>query len=461
VALAAAAAVAAAAVAPPLAEAHGLVGRTDLPIPSWLFGWGAAIVLAVSFAALGALWREPRLQEPRERRLFRVPVAVDVVLGAVGVAWFAIVVYAGLAGSQTTPENLAPTAIYVVFWVGIPVLSVLFGDFFRLFNPWRAVGTVLELALRRAGWQPRPWPARLGRWPAVLGVLAFAWIELALNPQDRADPSLIATLALVYAGVQLAGIAIYGVERWTDRGDAFGVYFRMFSQLSPWERRDGALHLRPLLSGAPRWEIVPGSVALLAVAIGSTTFDGFSNGPIWASLGPDLTDLFGGGNAGGELASTVGLLACVAAVAGFYRLGIQGMQTVGRDHDARDLTGRFAHSLIPIAFAYLLAHYFSLLMYQGQAMGYLISDPLGHGSDIFGTAGSKIDYSVIGSKTIWYVQVAALVSGHVAGLTLAHDRALALYRRVREATRSQYWMLVVMVGFTSLGLWLLSAIGER
>ena len=87
-------------------------------------------------------------------------------------------------------------------------------------------------------------------------------------------------------------------------------------------------------------------------------------------------------------------------------------------------------------------------------------DPLGNGSNVFGTASAHIDYGVISGKGIWYVQVAALVVGHVSGLILAHDRALTVYSRVREATRSQYWMLVVMVGFTSLGLWLLSAVRQ-
>jgi hypothetical protein len=136
------------------------------------------------------------------------------------------------------------------------------------------------------------------------------------------------------------------------------------------------------------------------------------------------------------------------------------MKTVGSGHDARELLGRFAHSLIPIAFAYAIAHYFSLLVYQSQAMGYLISDPLGDGSNIFGTAGKGIDYNVISGSAIWYVQVGALVCGHVAGLVLAHDRALSTYSKPREAARSQYWMLVVMVGFTSLGLWLLSAVSR-
>jgi hypothetical protein len=205
-------------------------------------------------------------------------------------------------------------------------------------------------------------------------------------------------------------------------------------------------------------------VALLCTAIGSTTFDGASNGPVWASISPDLQDFFTNLGAGERIAvqwaSTVGLVACILGVSAFYWLGVRGMQTVGGGYTARDLARRFMHTLIPIAMAYALAHYFSLLVYQGQAIGYLISDPLGNGSDLFGTAGKRIDYGVVSSNTIWYVQVAALLIGHVSGLILAHDRAVAMYDKVRDATRSQYWMLVVMVGFTSLGLWLLSSVNE-
>ena len=150
----------------------------------------------------------------------------------------------------------------------------------------------------------------------------------------------------------------------------------------------------------------------------------------------------------------------VLVIAAFYWLGVLGIRTVGEGHAARELAGRFVHTLIPITFAYALAHYFSLLVFQGQAGGYLISDPLGHGSDLFGTADIRINYNVVSTNAIWYVQVGALISGHVAGLVLAHDRAVSIYRKVQDATRSQYWMLVVMVGFTSLGLWLLSAVNQ-
>jgi hypothetical protein len=465
-----AAALAATALLPSEAGAHGLVGRADLPVPTWLFGWAAAIVLGASFAALGSLWREPRFErESRERRVVRIPRVVDAVCGALGIAFFGLVVYAGFAGSSVPTANIAPTSVYVIFWVGSVVLSVLFGDVFRALNPWRslavAVAWVARPLTRGRLWRTRPYPERLGRWPAALGILAFAWLELAYPPVERTAPSQLAVIALVYAALQLVAMGVYGIEPWSRRGDAFGVYFNMFSRLSPWVRRDGVLYLRAPLSGAPGWDgAVAGSVGLLCAGIGSTSFDGFSNGAAWISLSPHLQSLFSDIGAGQELAlelaSTVGLLFFVGLVATFYRLGIQGMLTVGRGHDVRELRGRFAHTLIPIAFAYALAHYFSLLVYQSQAMAYLISDPLGQGSDIFGTAGNGIDYNVISGSGIWYVQVGALVCGHVAGLVLAHDRALATYPDRREATRSQYWMLVVMVGFTSLGLWLLSAVSR-
>jgi hypothetical protein len=462
VALVGGAVVGAVALRPSLALAHGLVGRADLPIPSWLFGWAAAIVLAVSFAALAALWPEPRLQHPRERRLFRIPAAVDVVCGAIGIGIFVLVVYAGFAGTRVANRNLAPNVVYIEFWVGWVVASLLLGDVFRAFNPWRAFARAVAFAGRLAGVRrrPRPYPARLGRWPAVIGIACFAWLELAADPLQRVDPPKLAVIVLAFAAIQLIGFAFYGIEAWGDRADAFGVYFNLYSRLAVFERREATLYLRPPLSGAPRWPILPGSVALLCVAIGSTTFDGFSNGPVWASIYPDLQSAFAGlgTTAKQELANTVGLLGCVLAVGGFYRLGIEGMRTVGHGHDSRELLGRFAHTLIPIAFAYAIAHYFSLLLYNGQAIGSLISDPLGDGSNIFGTAHATIDYGILSGAGIWYVQVGALICGHVAGLVLAHDRALAIYNRVGEATRSQYWMLVVMVGFTSLGLWLLSAV---
>jgi hypothetical protein len=453
---------------PATASAHGLVGKQDLPIPRWLFAWAAAVVLVASFVGLAVLWAQPRLQDVAERRRLDVPRVLEVVFGALGVAAFAFVVYAGYAGAQTDVVNLLPTVVFVYFWVVIPFVSVIFGDVFRAVNPWLAIGKAAGWVVRRTGAagpdgaEPLPYPAWLGRWPAAFGVLVFAWVELVYA--DKGDPSKIATMALAYAAVQLVGMSLYGVRQWSTRGDAFGVYFGMFARIAPLHWRDGALFTRPPLGGAPQLTPVAGTVALLATMIGTTSFDGFSQGTTWNSIVPHLQDFFGslGLNAEHALewAGTVGLVVMCMLIGLLYRLGVMGMHTVGRRLPTRDLSGAFAHTLIPIAFAYVLAHYFSLVAYQGQAILPLISDPLGDGSDWLGTASSGIDYTWVSATGVWYVQVAALVIGHVAGLTLAHDRALALFSSARDATRSQYWMLAVMVAFTSLGLWLLSAAAQ-
>jgi hypothetical protein len=455
--------------APATASAHGLVGKQDLPIPRWLFAWAAAVVLVASFVGLAVLWATPRLQDVAERRRFDVPRAVEILLGALGVAFFVFCIYAGFAGTQAATANLLPTVIYVYFWVVIPFVSVLFGDVFRAVNPWLAIGKATGWVVRRTGAagpdgaEPLEYPAWLGRWPAAIGVLVFAWVELVYADKD--DPSQLATMALAYTAVQLVGMSLYGVAQWSTRGDAFGVYFGMFARISPLHWRDRGLFSRPFLGGAPKLTAGAGTVPLLCIMIGTTSFDGFSQGTTWQSIVPHLQDFFDslGFNAEHALewAGTIGIILMCCFIALLYRLGVLGMHTVGRRLGTAGLSRAFVHTLIPIAFAYVLAHYFSLVAYQGQAIAPLLSDPLGDGKDYFGWADVTINYTWISATGIWYVQVAALVLGHVAGLALAHDRALALFERARDATRSQYWMLAVMVAFTSLGLWLLSAAAQQ
>jgi hypothetical protein len=468
-AIAATLALSAALAVPAAASAHGLVGKQDLPIPRWLFAWAAAAVLVISFVALAVLWPRPRLEGIRERPVLEVPAALEVLCGVLGVAAFVITVWAGFAGSQTATANLAPTVVYVVFWVAVPFTTVVLGDVFAAFNPWRAIarGTAWVYGRLRRGDAPAPltYPEWLGRWPAAAGILLFAWVELVYVNKD--DPSQLSTMMLVYTAIQLVGMSVYGIEPWSRNADAFGVYFRLFSMLAPLHWRERTLYVRPPLSGAPTLDAGPGTVPLLCTMIGTVSFDGLSQGAIWTGQGgvaPELQQRFINLGFSGEVALeitfSIGLFVMVGLISGLYHLGVMGMRSVGRGHTTTELSRRFVHSLIPIALAYVIAHYFSLLMYQGQAVAYLVSDPLGDGSNVFGTATSTINYNLVGANGVWYVQVAALVLGHATGLTLAHDRALVIYDRVRDATRSQYWMLAVMVAFTSLGLWLLSAAAQ-
>jgi hypothetical protein len=452
---------------PASADAHGIVGKADLPIPVWLFSWTAAIVLVVSFVALSTMWTRPQLQDPRLRRLFKLPMLVECVAGLVGVALFALVIYSGFDGAQVTQANFSVTFLYVIFWVGLPVASVLFGDVFRALSPWRTCGRLIAALLRalRRGRPRRPplrYPQWLGVWPAIAVIVGFAWLELVYVEKDH--PATLAALSLGYFLAMLAGMALFGVEEWSSQADGFSVYFNLLSKLSALVRReDRAVYLRRPLSGVTDLKVGAGTVVFICTLIGTTTFDGFSNGGIWRTNEPSLQSVVEevglGPTPSQELAYSVGLVLCILVILAVYRVGIFGVHRVSERYDSSTLTRAFAHTLVPIAFAYVLAHYFSLLIWQSQAMVYLASDPLGNGANLFGTSNYQIDYHVISYAGIWYVQVAALVTGHVGGLALAHDRALVLYKDPEEAVRSQYWMLAVMVAFTSFGLWLLSAVG--
>lgn len=454
--------------------AHALVARKDLPIPAWLFAWAASLVLIVSFFALSVAWREPRFERERWRplgaRLSSVLLGwpLQALCGAAGVFMLGVAIYAGLHGTEAPDRNLALTFLFVTVWLGFPLFSVVLGDVFRPFNPWRAIGRAVGGAFAALAAQ-RPahlsYPERLGRWPAAVGLLAFVWLEVVYGGSGGVavglSPGTAALAALLYSLYTLAMMAVFGVERWCDRGETFSVYFGMFGQLGAFGVREGRLGVRRPLAAATHWATVPGSAAVVIASIATTSFDGAQEGAFKNAIESVFEWLIDAGLAplaSLRLTDTLFMLLCFAGIGLVYLIGVRGMAAVAGAPPLVKLRSGFAHTLIPIAFAYLAAHYFSLFVYQEQAQfTYLLSDPLGTGhTDLFGTASSGVDFRILSANAIWYVQVGALVVGHVVGLTLAHDRATAYWGDYRQAARSQYWMLAVMVAFTCFGLYLLS-----
>ena len=454
--------------------AHALAARQDLPVPAWMFAWGASIVLIVSFFALSVTWRAPRFEEGNwrplgaglSRALLGAPV--QVLCAAIGVFLLGLAVYAGLRGTEAPDRNFALTFFYVTAWLGLPVFSVVLGDVFRPFNPWRAVGRAVGAGFTAlAGQRPAHlrYPERLGRWPAAIGLIAVVWLEVVYGASGGVavglSPHSAAVAALVYSGYTLTMMALFGTEQWCRTGEVFSVYFGMFGRLGCFGVKDGRLGVRRPFSAATRWATVPGSAAVVIASIATTSFDGAQEGAFKGAIESSfdrLVDWGVGLTAALRLTDTLFIALIFAGVALVYLIGVRGMSTVPGAPSLRRLREGFAHTLIPIAFAYLVAHYFSLFVFQEQAQfTYLLSDPLGTGTtDLFGTASGGIDFQLLSANAIWYVQVGALVIGHVTALTLAHDRATAYWGDYRQAARSQYWMLAVMVAFTCFGLYLLS-----
>lgn len=435
------------------AAAHVLSGRSDLPLPLWLFAYGASTAVVISFAALGLLWPSSRFERPIEgwplpRPVQVVAPVVAVVLRAFGLAAFLGVFLSALFGADSAETNVAPRAVYIVFWVGLTVLSALVGDVWRVLSPFDTLCALGQRLRRLAG---RPDPNRspelpdYGYWPAAILLLGFVWLELVYPEAEL--PRTVAAAMGVYTVAVLAGAATWGRE-WLREGEAFAAFFGLLARMAPLYRADdGRLRLRPPLSGlavlAPR----PGTAALVLVALGSTSFDGLTRTRYWKDLVAGQT----GGDL--QLSGTLGLLWVVAMVAIFY---VSSMRVAARvaDRDPGSLVTGFVHSLVPIAFAYSVAHYFSLLAFEGQTAIAQASDPLGRGWNLFGTAEWIVNFSLVSTTTIAWVQAGAIVTGHVSGVLVAHDRAVARFTPA-IATRTQYPLLATMVLYTVWGLTLL------
>jgi len=428
--------------------------------------WGAAVVLVLSFLLLGTLWKRSQLEPRAEGRPFPPwlerslrSTALRVLLGAVSAGLLVLVFLTALLGEPSSATNLAPTFVYVIFWLGVVPLQVVLGNVWPALNPWLAIANAVAWIWRSLGrtWNPiLAYPERLGVYPAAL--LLFAFVALELCYVDPANPRALALAIALYSYATWFGMAAVGRRLWAERGEAFTVYFGLLARIAPFGERNGRIVLRTPFSGLAGTERRPGTLAVVAVMLGSVGFDGLSRSAAWQDLrarveGPYVLDSPGVADLVGTLLALAGLLGCIAVVVLAYLAAMRLARRVARAE--RPLEPEFLQSLVPIALVYAVAHYFTLLVVQGQFALPLASDPFGYGWDLLGAADFAPNLAPLSPNAVWYVQVGALVAGHVAGLAIAHDRAVTLFPP-RAALRSQYALLALMVAYTVGGLWLLS-----
>ncbi|HEY6423496.1 MAG TPA: hypothetical protein VIY28_09675 [Pseudonocardiaceae bacterium] len=421
--------------------AHGVSTRADLPLPPMLAVVGGGLVLVISFAVLAMLWRRPRFTggkggRPLPAGLQRVldAPALRMALQGLNLAAVVLVCVIGLAGPHMTERNLTSWVFYIIFWVGLVPASLLLGPVWRVVNPLRLVHMALAAVLRldRARGVVAL-PERVGYWPAAVSIIVFAWMEL-VYPRGS-EPATVAVFILGYATVHTVAALLVGC-RWFERGDGFEVYSALLGSMAPIGRRtDGRLVLRHPFEGLDAIQPAPGLVGVVVALVGSTAYDGFSHTSWWNWNVPT-----------GITAATLELVCTVLLIALVYLLGTWSLVGPG-DQDGGRSAVTFAHSIVPIAAGYLIAHYFSTLFFEGQQAFILASDPFGRGWDLFGTTGSVIDYTILAIPTIALVQISGIVTGHLMAAVSAHDRAVQLFPP-RAARSVQYPLLVAMVGLT-------------
>jgi hypothetical protein len=418
--------------------AHGLGGSSDLPIPFTYALIGAAWALTFTFAVVALAWRRPRFDPAKPGR--PLPLWVTKVVDARVTRWavamaaltFAIWVAVASTRGPQDADNPLPGVFYVLLWVGLVALSLAVGPVWRAISPVRAVHRLL--GGRSFGGS---YPASWGYWPAVLGLFAFVWLELA-SP-DPGSLGAIRVWLLIYLAVTLAG-ALWCGDRWCARADPFEVYSMVASRLSPMGRNsDGRIAMGNPFDRLLTLPVRRGTVAVLAVLLGSTAFDSFSAMPGWRTF----VDEHSTSTLTATLIRTAGLLVFAGVVACTFWAAARATGGVERDQ-RRALPGQMAHSLIPIVIGYVFAHYLTYLVERGQQTVILL----------FGLD-AEVNYVLsLHPSVLATVKVGCVVAGHVAGVIAAHDRALRLLPKSHQLT-GQLAMMLVMVGYTFTGLYLL------
>ncbi len=459
------------------AAAHGFGQRFDLPLPLWLWVTGAGATIVVSFVVVALFVRERPGGDlyPRFVLFRRAGRGAWLVwlLRVVVAALFLLTVATGLFGEEDPYHNLTPIMVWVIWWVGVALVCILLGDLWALVNPLDTLFRGFE-ALTHA--HPHyDYPRWLGTWPSVLLFFLFAWAELVWDAKD--EPLLLAYATIAYAAFAWIGMILFGREAWLRRGEAFSVAFGVFARFAVLDVRDEDVALRPPGVGLLNERAVSVSFTVFVLLMLSTvTFDGFLETPFWNRLFSGaynlpvmariLFDLSSEGIDDAQVMKSIGLVAFPLLFVVVYWCGswamVRAADLFRRSGPPRaavsvtDAATGFVLTLVPIAVAYHLAHYLSLLLTAGQLIVPIASDPFGVGWDLFGTAGYRIDLGLVGPKFFWYTATTVIVIGHAAAVYLSHVVALRVFGDRRAALVSQGPMLALMVAYTMLSLWILA-----
>jgi hypothetical protein len=428
---------------------HGIASRRDLPLPFSLVVIGAVLALVISFAILIFAWRQPRFERVGGRPVRGLTVVVDnpvvtLIARALVLATYA---WAGLAMmvGQDLLTNPIFGFVFVWMWVGLVPISLLLGQFWRATNPLRTIHRGLCAVARIDPQQGLvTLPAGVGVWPAAVGLFGFGWLEL-VQP-DRTTLAVLRLWALAWLVILILGAIVFG-QRWIGAADPFEVYASTIAQMSIWRPVGDELRLVNPLAGLNAWHAPPGATAVVAALLGSTAFDSFTNTTWWIQTVQNSavpTVVWGTG----------GLLAMIIIVFVSFSLAAAWMGRYG-DRPATVYPRLMVGSLLPIVLGYVVAHYATLLIVEGQRTAINFSDPLGRGWNVFGSAEMGVNSGIFNHPTaIAMTQLCAIVGGHVLGIVCAHEKSVALLPPDR-AIRGQLPLLLVMIGYTCAGLLLL------
>lgn len=481
--------------------AHGFGERYALPVPLWLYLYGASVAVILSFAIAALFFSRnesgrrdyPRYNLLRHAWLGQILLNTKICrsLRAMGIFILILIIATGLFGSQRAADNFAPAFVWIIWWVGLGMLVISIGNIWHLVNPWIGIHDgILWLVSRASGEEngkiERTLPDILGVLPAFSVFIVFIWIELIY--EGSSVPRQIALLVTAYSMYTVGGMLLFGKNVWVHRAEAFSVYFKILSRLSIIEFRitemscclecsnecqtkngcvdcyecfsncgdfNKEINLRLPASGLTASHTVqPGELLFVLAMLASVSFDGFLITPLWMEFYAGQRDVF---IENFTVFQTFGLASALALFSGLFFFFMKISQVFsGHSPYKNAWASTFIYTLVPIAAAYNIAHYFTFILVPGQRIISLISDPFGFGLNLFGTASYQINDSFLQASTVWYTQVFMIIIGHVLAVIIAHVVAVQILGDRRRAMLSQFPILVLMVIYTISSLWIIA-----
>lgn len=451
----------------------------NLPVPVWLYLYGAAAALVLSFVVIGIfVAATPERSEPRSKPLswlnhpsFRS--WAQSVLRVIAALTLVLCIVSGYIGTQNAYYNINMTLFWVLFVLGLTYLVAVSGNLYAAVNPWEFLAEQIGRIWKSYEAGIVRIPEKTGYWPALGLYMAFIWLELFGN----SNPAELSNMLLAYSVLNLVGVYVVGRKVWFQRFEFFSVFFRLVSKMAPLQFVDEAGQGSRFRLYAPFMGLLRGratSVSLLVFILfmlSSTAFDGLRETVTWRKLFwvelyhlglKDLTSAnplaaFPVMNRWYGWWQSFWLLASPFVYLAVYWLFIWFTKLFARsDLTVRDLALRFGYSLLPIALVYHVTHYYTLIQIQGVKILPLVSDPLGRQWDLFGTADMLRLTIIPNAERVWHVQVGLIVFGHIVSVYIAHMEALRTFPTHRQALMSQIPMLILMVILTTVGLWILS-----
>ena len=465
---------------PGAAQAHTLITPYALPIPFWLYLYGCVATLVLTFAVL-VFTRSPASTAAVRAGDFsapivegrRVPPVLLFALRVAALGCLVLAVVAGLIGTPSPTANIGMALFWYGFMLGFAYLTAVVGNLYRLVNPWRTIIDCTE-ALGIAMWEGRiAYPAWLAYWPAFLFYGALVWIELLILPR----PSVLSWMLLAYSVITFSGAWLFGARAWFHHADVFGVFFSLIGKLAPvayalaGDGRSWLVRFRPPLTGAVNWGPNHMSLVLFVLfMLSSTTYDAVHDTSFWAQLYWKnllmlLQPLWGADMARAQallgpwyqIYQRLSLLLSPFVYLGIYLGVIWLTRRVTRTRvPLHVLSFRFAGSIIPIALAYSVAHYYALLLTTAPVVPFLISDPFGFGWNLFGTAHGSAEPPPLDMGHVWHVAVLVILAGHVASVYLVNRIAVQVFPAHARTWVAELPLLVLMIGYTLIGLLVLA-----